>query len=109
MRAHKPEVDLMLFDEPVRHAWGDDWNKGLYRLQTSALDAHAQANVFEEIERVARGDRKKTVIFITHRLATARRADKILMLDNGEVLEFGTHDELMDNDGPYAALYRASI
>jgi ABC-type multidrug transport system fused ATPase/permease subunit len=65
--------------------------------------------VFDEIERIARGDRRKTVIFITHRLATARRADKILMLDNGEVSEFGTHDELMEKDGLYAALYRASI
>ena len=54
--------------------------------QTSSLDAHAQKHVFDtiaEISRTPSGDRAKTVIFITHRLATARRADKIAMMEHG--------------------------
>ncbi|GBE79587.1 predicted protein [Sparassis crispa] len=94
MRAHRPEVELLLLDEP-----------------TSSLDAHAQNWIFESIEKISclpNGERTKTVIFITHRLSTARRADKIAMMENGTVSEFGTHQELLKRDGTYAALYRAS-
>jgi ABC-type oligopeptide transport system ATPase subunit len=82
------------------------------QTQTSALDSHAQARVFETIEQLSHptsGARRKSVIFITHRLAIARRADKIIMLDNGSVSECGSHDDLIANDGPYASMYRASI
>ncbi|CAL1701364.1 unnamed protein product [Somion occarium] len=68
MRARRPEVELLLFDEP-----------------TSSLDAHAQNRVFDTIEELSTspsGGRCKTVIFITHRLSTARRADKIAMMEN---------------------------
>jgi len=95
MRAEQPEVDLLVFDEP-----------------TSSLDAHAQNKVFDTIEKVSRsdsGERTKTVIFITHRLSTARRADKIAMMDNGTITEFGSHEELLSACGSYAALYRASV
>ncbi|RXW25768.1 hypothetical protein EST38_g57 [Candolleomyces aberdarensis] len=95
MRANEPEVDLLVFDEP-----------------TSSLDAHAQNQIFETINKISKtpsGDRRKTVIYITHRLSTARRADKVAMMDNGTISEFGTHDELMTKNGAYAALYRASI
>ncbi|KAG5653086.1 hypothetical protein H0H81_002385 [Sphagnurus paluster] len=95
MRASQPEVDLLLFDEP-----------------TSSLDAHAQNQIFETIEKISRspsGDRKKSVIFITHRLSTARRADKVAMMENGTISEFGTHQDLLSRNGSYAALYRASV
>ncbi|RDX55712.1 P-loop containing nucleoside triphosphate hydrolase protein [Lentinus brumalis] len=94
MRARRPEVELLLFDEP-----------------TSSLDAHAQKHVFDTIEQIARpnGDRTKTVIFITHRLATARRADKIAMMEHGTIVEFGTHEELLGRKEGYAALYHASV
>lgn len=55
-------------------------------METSSLDAHAQNKVFDTIENISRGEsgeRNKTVIFITHRLSTARRADKIAMMDKG--------------------------
>jgi len=95
MRASEPDVDLMIFDEP-----------------TSSLDAHAQNSIFDNIEKISRsltGQRIKTLIYITHRLPTARRADKIAMMENGTITEFGTHQELMQNNSAYAKLYRASI
>ncbi|KAF7794519.1 hypothetical protein EIP86_005653 [Pleurotus ostreatoroseus] len=95
MRATRPEVELIVLDEP-----------------TSALDAHAQSKIFDTVEQLstgAGGERTKTVVFITHRLSTARRADKIAMLEHGTITEFGTHQELLQRDGPYAALYRASV
>ncbi|KDR78510.1 hypothetical protein GALMADRAFT_1364675 [Galerina marginata CBS 339.88] len=95
MRANEPGVNLLLFDEP-----------------SSALDARAQKQIFDSLEKVSRspsGERQKTVIFITHRLSTARRADKIAVMDNGTISEFGSHDELMEKNGLYASLYRASV
>lgn len=95
MRANEPGVDMLLFDEP-----------------TSALDAHAQNQIFDTLEKISRtpsGERKKTIVFITHRLSTARRADKVAMMENGTVTEFGTHEELIRKNGTYASLYRASI
>ncbi|EIM85550.1 P-loop containing nucleoside triphosphate hydrolase protein [Stereum hirsutum FP-91666 SS1] len=98
MRAHRPEVDLLLFDEP-----------------TSSLDSHAQRNIFDTLDRISRsggednGRKTKTTIFITHRLSTARRADKIAMMEHGAIIEFGTHEELLDLGGAYALLYHASV
>ncbi|KAG9219294.1 hypothetical protein CCMSSC00406_0001704 [Pleurotus cornucopiae] len=96
MRARQPGVDLLLFDEP-----------------TSSLDAHAQNHVFNTIANVSKdpvsGARTKSVIFITHRLSTARRADKVAMMENGTISEFGSHEELLRKQGSYAALYDASV
>jgi len=96
MRANEPQVDLLLFDEP-----------------TSSLDAHAQNQIFDTIDKISRspttGERIKSCIFITHRLSTARRADKVALMKNGTISEFGTHDELLQMNGAYAALYRASV
>jgi subfamily B ATP-binding cassette protein MsbA len=70
---------------------------------TSALDATSEKAVTAALEEVMRS---RTTIFIAHRLTTAARADKILYLRRGEVVEYGSHKELMECNGEYAALFR---
>nr|WP_062341532.1 ABC transporter ATP-binding protein [Herbidospora sakaeratensis] len=69
---------------------------------TAALDARAEHALFERIRAHADG---RTVLLITHRLASVRYADRVYVLDHGLVVEEGTHDELMDGQGIYADLY----
>lgn len=71
---------------------------------TSALDAESEKTVQEALEKVMQG---RTTLFIAHRLTSAARADKILMLRRGQTLECGTHRELMDRGGAYAQMYAA--
>jgi ATP-binding cassette, subfamily B, bacterial MsbA len=70
---------------------------------TSALDATSEKAVTAALEEVMR---TRTTIFIAHRLTTAARADSILYLRNGQVIEHGSHKELMSANGEYAALFR---
>ncbi|WP_396136619.1 ABC transporter ATP-binding protein [Chamaesiphon sp. VAR_48_metabat_403] len=69
---------------------------------TSALDSESEALVQEALERIM-ADR--TVFIIAHRLATVRKADRILVIENGEIIEAGTHSELLDRTGRYAQFY----
>ncbi|GAA2588091.1 ABC transporter ATP-binding protein [Actinomadura fulvescens] len=69
---------------------------------TAALDARAEHHLFERIRTHADG---RTVLLITHRLASVRHADRIFVLDQGKVTEEGDHDRLMALDGLYAELY----
>ncbi|GLX00197.1 ABC transporter ATP-binding protein [Microtetraspora sp. NBRC 16547] len=69
---------------------------------TAALDARAEHALFDRIRRHSNG---RTVLLITHRLASVRYADRIYVLDRGKVAEHGTHDELMAISGIYAELY----
>ncbi len=48
----------------------------------------------------------KTIIFISHRLSATRNADKIIMLENGRIIEFGTHSQLLEQNGKYAEMWR---
>jgi subfamily B ATP-binding cassette protein MsbA len=71
---------------------------------TSNLDAVSEKAVQEALEEVMRG---RTTLFIAHRLTTAARADRILVLSSGEVLEYGSHGELIAANGAYAAMFEA--
>jgi ATP-binding cassette subfamily B protein len=69
---------------------------------TSSVDSETEALIQRAIEKVLKG---RTSIVIAHRLSTIKRADKILVLDKGEIKESGTHESLMDLDGYYTYLY----
>jgi ATP-binding cassette, subfamily B, bacterial len=69
---------------------------------TSALDSESESLVQEALERIM-ADR--TVFIIAHRLATVRKADRILVIENGEIVEAGTHPELIEKTGRYAQFY----
>lgn len=71
---------------------------------TSNLDAVSERIVTEALDKVMH---ERTTLFIAHRLTTAARATRILVLRRGEVLEIGSHEELMSADGAYAGMYRA--
>ena len=70
---------------------------------TSALDTESERVVQEALDRLMVG---RTSFVIAHRLSTVKTADKILVLDNGNLVESGTHDELLALDGLYAHLYK---
>ena len=69
---------------------------------TSALDSESEFLVQEALERIMVD---RTVFIIAHRLATVRRAHRILVLEKGQLIESGTHDELLKINGRYARFY----
>jgi ATP-binding cassette subfamily B protein len=85
-RAYMKDAQLLILDEP-----------------TSALDARAEYEVFERFAELTKG---KTAILISHRFSTVRMADRILVLNKGELLEEGSHEELLHKNGRYAELFQ---
>jgi len=69
---------------------------------TSALDSESEALVQEALERIMK---ERTVFIIAHRLATVRRADRILVVEQGQIVESGTHEELLEKGDRYARFY----
>jgi ATP-binding cassette, subfamily B, bacterial len=86
-RAHMRAASVLVLDEP-----------------TAGLDARAEAEVYRRFHEMSRG---KTVLLISHRLGSARLADRVLLLEAGRVVEEGTHDQLMRLGGCYARMYTA--
>jgi len=84
-RAFYSDSDIMILDEP-----------------TASLDAIAEQQIFRQFEELTQG---KTSIFVSHRLSSATTADKIIVLENGQVVEEGTHKELMQAQGKYYELF----
>lgn len=83
---YRKGTQMMIMDEP-----------------TAALDALAEEKIYREFDQIMQG---KTSLFISHRLASTLFCDRILLLDGGKVLEEGTHDELLINDGLYAHMFK---
>ena len=70
---------------------------------TSALDYESERIIQDNMRTIAQG---RTVFIIAHRLSTVRRADRIITLERGRLVEDGTHDELIQRGGRYAKLHR---
>lgn len=73
---------------------------------TSQVDTQTESLIMEAIEALMKG---KTSFIIAHRLYTIQNSDMILYMENGDILESGTHDELMKQNGRYAAMFRAGF
>jgi ATP-binding cassette, subfamily B, multidrug efflux pump len=69
---------------------------------TSSIDSHSEKLIQKATNKITQG---RTSIIIAHRLATIKKADKIIVLDKGKIVEQGTHKELLDKQGFYARLY----
>jgi subfamily B ATP-binding cassette protein MsbA len=70
---------------------------------TSALDTGLERQIQEQLEALMRN---RTTLVIAHRLSTVEKADRILVMDGGRVVEMGTHAELLAREGHYAVLHR---
>jgi subfamily B ATP-binding cassette protein MsbA len=73
---------------------------------TSSLDSESEALVEQAMEELLRG---RSTLIIAHRLSTVRRADRVLVIDKGAIVEEGSHDALLARNGQYARLYKRSV
>ncbi|MBM3932730.1 MAG: ABC transporter ATP-binding protein [SAR202 cluster bacterium] len=85
-RVYLRNAEILVLDEP-----------------TSALDALADLEVYRQFLDLSKG---KTVLIISHRLGSARLADRIVFMETGRIVQEGSHDELVARGGPYAELYK---
>ena len=69
---------------------------------TSAIDAQAEYEIFQNLQEVYKN---RTLIFVSHRFSTVRNANKIIVVDEGKIIESGTHEELLKKKGKYATMF----
>jgi ATP-binding cassette subfamily B protein len=84
-RAFMRDAPILILDEP-----------------TSALDAQAEYDIYQSFRRLTTG---RTVIFVSHRFSTVRLADRIFVIEQGHIIESGSHQELLDLRGKYTELF----
>ncbi len=72
----------------------------------SAVDTETEEIILSNLYRVAEN---KTMVMVSHRVSTAKNADKIIVLENGEIVQEGKHQDLMNQDGPYLDLYNKQL
>ena len=84
-RALYKEADVIILDEP-----------------TAALDALAEDCMYRQFNEMVQG---KTSVYISHRLASTRFCDRIVMFENGHIVEIGTHEELLEKNMEYRKMY----
>ena len=84
-RAYLRDAQVLILDEP-----------------TASLDAVAEAEVFDQFDNLSRG---KMALLISHRFSTVRKSDRIVVLEDGQIYEEGTHDQLVAHGGRYASLF----
>jgi ABC-type multidrug transport system fused ATPase/permease subunit len=88
-RTFYKDCSLMILDEP-----------------TAAIDAESEIEIFEELEKLPR---TISVLYISHDMATIKKADRVILIENGGIAESGNHNELMEKDGHYARIYNAQL
>ena len=86
-RSYMRDAPVLVLDEPV-----------------AALDAKLEVEIYRQFRSLSQG---KSVLFISHRLGSARLADRIVFLEDGKVIEAGSHDELIELNGRYANMYQS--
>ena len=92
-RACAAKTNFIIFDEP-----------------TASLDPSAEKEMYQNLQKIiGTSNRGRGCIFISHRLASAKMADIIFVLDEGRIIEKGSHDELIKNDGLYSKMYKEQV